>query len=90
MYVVHMSMIIPEVLASTLKAPKAQGFESAMEIGLLLWYQVEQWQPSRQNPWENFWIQPRKPAALCKPSQLGWDVSSAPVFQFFLTCKAQG
>lgn len=53
-----------EVLASTLKAPKAQGFESAMEIGLLQWYQVVQWQPSGQN----FWIQPRKSAALCKSS----------------------
>lgn len=73
MYVIHMSMIISsihgaEVLASALKAPKARGFESAMEIGLLQWYQVEQWQPSGQDPWENFWIQPRKSAALCKSS----------------------
>lgn len=36
------------------KISKVQGFESAVEIALVQWYQGEQWQLSGEEPWEDF------------------------------------
>lgn len=56
------------MLDSISKTPTAYGFESAVETGLLQWYQVEHWQQSGQDPWEALATAQR----ICCPAFIAW------------------